>query len=335
MYAYTSIGNITASNTSPALIAEAGTTLKTVFDKVFGTQQDVPPAITGPVGISVNAGTTKYGGGEFGTPVAETSVIITFTLKNSGTAEYGYRCEDTKITGNQTFYYPVTKQNNADLVITLPSDKTASANMVTAGSYVSASDNVLYCNFNEDKEVSIKISLPAGSVTESAQTRYEQISASVILDAAQKEDQLTAGTAITKFLTYLGNDATTTDYYNGGEKTNRAGAYTISAGRKYTYWATSTSTNTPTAWTKLADSTSVKDMQLSCEAGEYIWVASSGDYSDFYMFNDLIKDYNDEPMLTTKSTANITTSVASNVSYNIYRTTNAMSLATNTKFKLQ
>lgn len=339
LYTYTAIGKITsASNTSPVKVASAGENLKAVFNKVFGTQQDQQPSITtSGVKLSVSAGTTSYGGGEFGTAVGATDVTVTFTLANSGTAGYGYRCGDTKTTGSQTFYYPVTKQNNADLVITLPSDKTASSAMVTAGTFVAANGNLLYCNFNTDKKVSIKINLPAGSVSTSAQTRYGQISASVTLGAAQKENQLTAGTAITKFLTYLKNDATDTASLSGGTKTNTAGAYTISAGSKYVYWAKSSSTNTPASWTRLGNgTTSVVDMQLSCAANEYIWVATPGSYTSLYMFNDVSGKYNTDAMATTKL-SNVTITNAQNASvsgYYVYRTTNAMSLATNTKFKL-
>lgn len=339
LYAYTAIGKITsASNTSPVKVASAGDNLKAVFNTILGTQQDQQPTITtSNVKLNVSAGTTSYGGGEFGTAVAANDVTITFTLANSGTANYGYRCGDTKTTGSQTFYYPVTKQNGADLVITLPTDKTAATDMVTAGTFVSASNNLLYCNFDANKKVSIKINLPAGSVSTSSQTRYGQISASVILGAAQKENQLSVGTVITKFLTYLKNDATDTTSLSGGTKTNTAGAYTISAGSKYVYWAKSSSTTTPTSWTRLGNgTTSVADMQLSCAANEYIWVAATGNYTSFYMFNDVSGKYNADAMATTKS-SNVTITNVQNAStsgYYVYRTTNAMSLATNTKFKL-
>lgn len=254
LYTYTNIGKITgASNTSPKKVASVGDSLKTVFNTVFGTQQDQQPTITtSNVALNVSAGTTSYKGTdtagntstEYGATVAATDVTITFTLANSGTTNYGYRCGSTKTTGSQTFYYPVTKQSNADIKITLPSGQTANSSMVTAGTFVSmGSNNVLYCNFNSNKQVSIKISLPAGSVTTSQQTRYGQISASVILGAAQKENQLTAGTAITKFLTYLKNDATETAKLSGGTKSNTAGAYTISAGSYLPYYLPSVSNN--------------------------------------------------------------------------------------------
>jgi hypothetical protein len=120
-------------------------------------------------------------------------------------------------------------------------------------------------------------------------------------------------------------------------KTNTAGAYTISAGSKYVYWSKSSSTTTPTSWTRLGNgTTSVIDMQLSCAANEYIWVATPGSYTSFYMFNDVSGKYNTDAMATTKS-SNVTITNAQNASasgYYVYRTTNAMSLATNTKFKL-
>jgi hypothetical protein len=340
LYTYTNIGKITgASNTSPKTVAEKGSTLKAVFNAVFGTQQDQQPYInTSDVYLNRSTGTTSYGGGEFGTSVAATDVTITFTLSNSATAQYGYRCGDTKTdTSYAAFKYAITKQSNADIKITLPSGKNATSSMVTTGTCVSASDNKLYCNFNSSKQVSIKISLPATTVDTSAKTRYGQISASVTLGAAQKENQLTAGTAITKFLTYLGNDATATAALSGGTKTNTAGSYTVAAGSKYVYWAKSSTTTTPTSWTLLGSgTTSITDMQLSCSANEYLWVATTSNKTNLYMFNDVSGKYNADPMATTKISS-VTITNAQNASasgYYVYRTTNAMSLATNTKFKL-
>ncbi len=274
LYAYANIGKITgASNTNPVKVASAGATLKAVFNKVFGEQTDVQPTISNDASLSVSTGTTTYGGGEYGTSVAATDVTITFTLNNSGTANYGYRCGSTKTTGNQTFYYSVTKQNSGDIKIILPSGKTASSGMVTAGTFVSASSNVLYCNFNSSKKVSIKISLPAGSVSTASQTRYGQISASVTLGAAQKENQLTAGTAITKFLTYLGDDAIDTSKLTGVTKSNTAGSYTISAGSFYSYSKLTTSTSAPTSGAT-KQSNSDCDNTYSYSSNQYLWLLS-------------------------------------------------------------
>ena len=284
LYAYTSIGKITgASNTSRELVAAKGETLKTVFDKVFGTQQDEQPSVSNNSALSVSAGKTSYGGGEYGTPVSEVKdVIITFTLNNTGTASYGYTWEggSTEQKTSATFYYPITKQKDAeqkeaDIKSILPDGQTAASSMVTTGTFVSANSNVLYCNFNDSKKVSIKISLPAGSVTTSTQTRYGQISASVILGAAQKEDQLTAGTAITKFLTYLGNDATTTSGYTGGTKSGNAGPYTISAGSYYNYYLASPlstlSSDLENPVTTATQYTSTSGVSINCATASHIW----------------------------------------------------------------
>ena len=338
LYTYVSIGKITgASNTNPKLVGNVGDTLKSVFNNVFGTQEDVQPTIsTSNTNVSVSSGTRSYGGGEYGTSVSATTVNVTFTLSNYGTSNYGYRVGTTKYRGSQTFYYPVTKQSNADIVITLPSGQTATSSMVKAGTYVSSSGNVLYCNFNSSKQVTIQISLSADTVGESTKTRYGSISASVKLGSAQIENQLTSGTAITSFLTYLGNDATSTSALSGRTETNSTGSYTISSGSKYVYWAKTTSTNTPTTWTRYSTSTSVTDLQLSCNAGEYIWVASTGSYTSFYAWNDASGKYNTDQLPTTKTgTHSIINAQGVSVSgYYFYRTTNSMLQAVNTKFKL-
>lgn len=229
LYAYTSIGKITgASNTNPIRVASAGSSLKDVFNKVFGTQQDTQPNITTTgVSLSKTQDIMSAGGNEYGINVAAATPTITFTLNNSATAQYGYRCGDTKTTtSNATFKYAITKQNNADIKITLPSDKTATVSMVTAGTCVSVSNNILYCNFNSNNQVSIKLTLDAGSTTTNSQIRYEAITGVVTLGEAQTSN----GTKIDKFLTYLGNDATTTSYYLGGNKDATTSSYTISAG---------------------------------------------------------------------------------------------------------
>lgn len=230
LYAYTTIGKISASNTNPKLVATAGSTLKTVFNTVFGTQQDEQPTIdVSGVSLSKSQGTTSFGGGEYGESISATTDTITFTLNNSATASYGYRCGNVKTVGSARFKYAITKQSNADIKITLPSGQTASSSMVTAGTYISHSGNVLYCNFNSSNQVKIKISLAAGNTTTSSQTRYETITGSVVLGEAWTNDGTTAK-KIDKFLTYLKNDATTTSYYSGGNKDATTSRYTISAG---------------------------------------------------------------------------------------------------------
>lgn len=346
LYAYTPVGQISsASNTNPVKVASAGDTLKTVLNTVFGTQQDQQPTITtSNVKLNVDAGTTSYGGGEFGTAVASTDVTITFTLANSGTAQYGYRCGDTKTTtSNATFYYPVTKQNNADIKITLPFtiskvedttvDSVAYKKLTTvnganktitiltpSATYESYSTKYLYCNFNSSKQVSIKLNLPSGSVTTSPQTRYEQISASVTLGAAQEAD----GTAITNFLTYLKADpdastplgAAAIAALSCDPITNTAGVYTIKKGSKYVYWAKTSTTDTPTSWILYDPNqdgigqTSVVDLAIPGEAGKYIWIASASEYNYLRLFNEVNGQYNKEDAACYKAiqTAEITNS---------------------------
>lgn len=276
----------TISATNRGKLGEKGDSLKAVFNKIFGEQTDTQPTITTTdVKLTASAGTTAYGGGEYGTVVPEVKdLTITFTLNNKGTANYGYRCGNVKTTGSKNFYYPVTKQpiaegstTEADIVITLPSNQTAAKAMLTDQTlFVFAADNKLYCNFNSSKKVSIKINLPEGSVSTEAIERYGQISTEVKLGAAQTSDSLTANSnaVIDRFLTFLGADATNTSKLTGGTKTTTAGPYTISAGSYYNYWVTSTSTslsndieNPVTAATQYT-STSVN---ISCDEASHIW----------------------------------------------------------------
>lgn len=286
LYTYTNIGKITgASNTSPILIAEKDKSLKDIFNAVFGTQQDQDPNIDiSNVSLSVGAGTTSYNGKdsngnsslEYGATVEDTKVKITFTLNNSATAQYGYRCGNTKITtSNAAFKYAIEKQSNADLKIILPSKQTATASMVTVGSCESVSDNILYCNFDSNSnKVSIEVSLDAGSVKTSTQTRYESIKGEVTLGKAQTAE----GTEIDSFLTYLANDpkedSTVNNKLSGGPKSNTTGTYTIKAGSYYNYYLASADSNLSSdleAPVTDAKRFSGDSVSIECESASHIW----------------------------------------------------------------
>ena len=272
LYTYTPIGMIkSASQTNPQKIAEKGKTLKDVFNKVFGVQEDTQPIIdTSGVNLKVTAGTVSYGSSstEYGTAIPTKDITVTFTLNNSAKAQYGYTygAENTKVTTtNANFKYAITKQNNADIKITLPTGQTASSSMVTAGTYVSASSNILYCDFNGSNQVSIKINLPAGNVTTSSQTRYGQISASVNLGAA-----ICSNGSLTSFLTYLKEAATDNSKLIGGAVSNQAGPYTIAAGRYYNYYLASTNTSFTESITN-ATKFSTNFVSVKCDIASHIW----------------------------------------------------------------
>ena len=276
LYTYTPIGMIkVASQTNPQKIAEKGNTLKDVFNKVFGVQEDTQPIIdTSGVNLKVTTGTTSYGDSstEYGTEMPAKDIIVTFTLNNSAKAQYGYTygAENTKVTTtNANFKYAISKQNNADIKITLPTGQTASSSMVTAGTYVTHSNNILYCNFNGSNQVSIKINLPAGNVTTSKQTRYRQMSASVNLGAA-----ICSNGSLTSFLTYLKEPAVDNSKLIGSSVSNQAGPYTIAAGKYYNYYlasvvsSLSNDTSKPvTTATQFSSST----ISIPCTDASHIW----------------------------------------------------------------
>lgn len=338
LYAYTNIGLVQASVTNRKLIGAKDQPLKTVFNNIFGVQQDVEPTITNNSALSVSQTTISAGGGEYGTTVSSAEATITFTLNNSGTTNYGYRCGETKTIGSKTFYYAINKfvvdeENGivADIKIVLPSGITKDDFTFTKGSLVSSADNVLYCNLDE-KKVSIKTTLASGSVNTSDQVRLGTISGYVNLGKPQTAENV----KIDSFLTFLENDAETAPQ-NGGEKTKTSTQYKITKGSKYVYWAKTTSEEAPTSWTRYGNGqTSVEDLQLSCAAGEYIWVATTESKTSFYAWNDASGKYNTDKLPTTKSTSTITLTNKQGVSTSGYYTyrTNEMLQAVNTKFKL-
>ena len=157
-------------------------------------------------------------------------------MANTGKTNYGYKVGETDHKGEQTFYYPIVKQEGADLKITLPSGKTIK--QVATGVLVKTSGDNVYCNF-DNKVVKIIITLPADTVETSEQTRFAELSATVSLGAPQDAN----GNNITKFLTYLENEGESAKVEapapadkKGGDKSDTAGPYKISSGYvPYTY----------------------------------------------------------------------------------------------------
>jgi hypothetical protein len=299
LYTYTAIGKITsASNTNPVKVADAGQSLKTVFNKIFGEAADATPNISNNSSLTATGG-DSYSGGEYGTAISAKTVTATFTLANTGTAQYGYKCGDTTYTtSNKTFYYPITLQSGAQIKLALPktiskvedttvnsvaykkithtadSDSTTVTVLVQKDLYKSYSGSNLYCNLS-DNSISLTINLPAKTATTSQQTRYGAISASVQLGSPQDDN----GNTITKFLTYFEQQGKTAAVSAqsptaAGEKTNSTSAYTISAGSYYKYYLASTSTslssdvkNPVTGATKFSSTT----VSINCTNASHIW----------------------------------------------------------------
>jgi hypothetical protein len=316
LYTYADIGKITgATNKNPIKVASVGETLKTVFNAVFGEQADEQPSIgSASLGVS-QTGSTSVTGGEYGKVHSTISATVTFTLTDSVTCNYGYRIGDTKTTGLQTVEYPITKQSNADIKITLPSGQTASSSMVTTGSYVSHSSNVLYCNFDANKRVTISFTVPAGNTTTAAQTRYNTIKGEVVLGNAKT----TSGAEITKFLTMQKNDASAS--LSGGNKSNTSTAYTITAGYvPYTYQlATATPSSLPTANRTQNKPTSITVSGGSSSTYLYIFVPSSK--SDI---TSLTASGFDVPFSKIESSKSYVVNDGQSTTYKVFKTTDSV-----------
>jgi hypothetical protein len=298
LYTYTNIGKITgASNTSPKLVAEAGKSLKDVFNKVFGEANDDDPNISNNSNLSASGG-DSYSGAEYGTTISERTVTATFTLTRTGTAQYGYQCGSTKYTdNNKTFYYPIKSQNEAQIKLTLPktiskveditqnsteykkithpadTDSTVVTVLIPKSLYKSYSGSVVYCDLDDDS-ISLSINLPEKFSTTSSQTRYGAISASVRLGDPQDAE----GNKITKFLTYFeqqGKEAATTAQTPSapGEKTDSTSAYTITAGSYYSYSKLTSSETAPTSGATKQSSADC-DNTYTYTSGQYLWLLS-------------------------------------------------------------
>ena len=357
LYTYTAIGmaqkasnglidsaGATIGNKNPAKLGSAGDSLATVLTNIFGSEQDAQPTIDSTVKISVSSSTLNFGGSatEYGTAIEKVdNAYVEFTLDNAGTTTKSkkgntYKCKDGSVKTTTNFYYPVTKQtakgkkpdgsdvgadDKADLVITLPTGKDFKS--IDAGTLVSRDGNTLYCNFSS-KKVKLIIELPAGSVTTAEQTRYAGITANVKLGDAQTVDSLTAtaNTAeqIAEFLTYLDKKANSQPLSKSNETiSNTSTAFKIGAGTKYIYYAVTDSTTAPTSWNRYGTGqTGVNDLQISANAGQYVWVASTTSYTYLQLFNDASGKYNLENALTSKTPSTNSLTNSQNVSADGY-----------------
>lgn len=96
--------------------------------------------------------------------------------------------------------------------------------------------------------------------------------------------------------------AATTQKITAGTAT-KSGTFNPTA-TKYVYYAVTSNTTTPSTWTKYSDGqTSVIDLSIPANAGQYVWVASTDSYKYLRLFNAASGTYNNEDALTSKSTS--------------------------------
>ena len=153
-------------------------------------------------------------------------------------------------------------------------------------------------------------------------------SSSLTLTASRAYTAATA-TALSK----MGN--TTSQKIAAGTAT-KSGTFNPTA-VKYVYYAVTSNTTTPTSWTKYGSgTTSTSDLSITADAGKYVWIATTSNYSNIYTYNEVSGKYNTDATATTKlSSQTITNSQSASASgYYIYRITNAKALSGTVKYKL-
>jgi hypothetical protein len=103
----------------------------------------------------------------------------------------------------------------------------------------------------------------------------------------------------------------------------------------YTYYAVTDTTETPTSWTAVGN-TSISDISIKANTGQYIWIASTGNYTGICQLNELSGKYN-TPAATIKTSGqtlvNSKNYTCTNI-YNFYRLESPRAANTNAKFKL-
>jgi hypothetical protein len=103
----------------------------------------------------------------------------------------------------------------------------------------------------------------------------------------------------------------------------------------YTYYAVTDTTEIPTSWTAVGG-ISVSDISITANAGQYIWIASTGTYTGICQFNELSGKYNTPAATIITSGQTLVNSknyTCTNI-YNFYRLESPRAANTNTKFKL-
>lgn len=103
----------------------------------------------------------------------------------------------------------------------------------------------------------------------------------------------------------------------------------------YTYYAVTDTTATPTNWTAVG-STSIENISITADKGQYIWIASSQNKSGICELNELSGKYNTASDTTKMSNQTLTNSKGYTCTnkYYFYRLTAARTGSGTSKFKL-
>jgi hypothetical protein len=104
----------------------------------------------------------------------------------------------------------------------------------------------------------------------------------------------------------------------------------------YTYYAVTDSTSTPASWSPVG-STSVTGITVTANAGQYVWIASTGNYTGICELNELSGKYNtasETTKITSQTLVNSKNYTCTN-KYNFYRLSSARSGTGTATFELQ
>ena len=106
--------------------------------------------------------------------------------------------------------------------------------------------------------------------------------------------------------------------------------------KKYVYYAVTSSTTTPTSWTRYGTGTTIaSDLSITADAGQYIWIAATDNCEGIKEINELSGEYNAVMATTKLSNQKITNSQNAEVdNYCIYRNTEPRSGSGTSKFAL-
>lgn len=102
----------------------------------------------------------------------------------------------------------------------------------------------------------------------------------------------------------------------------------------YTYYAVTDDTNTPATWTPVG-STSTSDISITANAGQFIWIASTNNYSGICELNELSGKYNTAAATTKLVAQSLTNAQGKTIeTYIFYRLSEARAGSGTSKFKL-
>lgn len=366
LYTYANIGKITgASNENPQKIAESGADLKSVFKAIFGEQENTDPRVSANVRVSASSDFTGYPSGlEYGSSVSKQEFNVTFEVTNNGQSNYGYKLTYTNdnneeesefIKGSSSFKYPIQKQSltgndgeehSGDIIIEC--EGIADGVTLAFSGLQTSIGNTYLCNLTSDNEVTVTISIPAQTITDSEPILINSIEGSVKFNTPEGSSAAHPGELkpISGFLKLQGDvseNSSVNSYLEApSDKADDVGPYELPAATYYPYYTTSSSESFTDNIIAHATKSSIGNAyssgaEIPVEDAAYIWFITPSDRGscqiEYFTNNDWYK-FGDGTAEAIQVTLTLSTNSQIQGKYYAYRSMNKAASNSSIKFRL-